>query len=189
MKKKSDLNNRVVLLGVTGSIAIYKACEIVRLLKEESAETYCLMTEGAKKFITPLTFRALSERPVSSDLWDADAWERGHVPLAEKAEIFIVAPASANFIARLASGMADDIVTSTALATKAPILIAPAMHEGMWTNPATQMNVKRLKSYGIHFVGPEHGDLLGRKGFGRMSDPQKIVSAAKKLLASGRLGN
>jgi phosphopantothenoylcysteine decarboxylase/phosphopantothenate--cysteine ligase len=182
--KKSVLQGKVVLLGVTGSIAIYKSCEIVRLLKEEGAEVYCLMTEGAKKFIAPLTFKSLSGTPVASDLWDSSSWEMGHVGLAEKAKILIIAPASANCIARLASGMADDILTSTALDTKAPILIAPAMHEGMWTNPATQSNVKRLKSYGAHFVGPEHGSLLNQRiGFGRMSDPGKIVSAAKALLS------
>lgn len=182
MATKSSLKNKTVLLGVTGSIAIYKACELVRLLKQEGAQTFCLMTEGAKQFISPLTFKALSQNPVASELWDVDFWESGHVPLAQKADLLIVAPASANFVARLASGMADDILASTALTTKAPILVAPAMHEGMWTNPATQSNIKRLKSYGIRLIGPEEGALLGGRGFGRMSDPQAIVAAAKKLL-------
>lgn len=181
---KSVLNDKTILLGITGSIAIYKSCELVRRLKDEGAEVHCLMTAGAQKFITPLTFSALSGNPVAAQVWDEHLWEMAHIKLAEKADLVIIAPASTHCLARLAAGMADDIVTATVIATRAPVLIAPAMHEGMWQHPATQRNVKQLKEFGVRFVGPEHGALLGRKGWGRMAEPETILAAAKKILKS-----
>ncbi|OGR53489.1 MAG: hypothetical protein A3I11_09020 [Elusimicrobia bacterium RIFCSPLOWO2_02_FULL_39_32] len=189
MKKKilksqrQNLKGRVILLGLTGSIAIYKSCELLRQLKEEGAEVYCLMSFGAQKFISPLTFSALSGNPVALEVWDPNLWKMAHLELADKADLYIIAPASTNCLAKLSCGLCDDIITATASATRAPILLAPAMHEGMWKNPSTQVNVKKLKAFGYTFVGPEYGELLrGTKGWGRLAEPSEIVQAALKLI-------
>ena len=177
------LRNKVILLGLTGSIAIYKSCELIRRLKDEGADVFCLMTSAAQEFISSLTFSALSGNAVATDLWDRTLWKMAHLECAEKAELFIIAPASTNCLARLACGMADDIVVATACSTKAPLLLVPAMHESMWLHPATQSNVKRLKGYGYHFVGPEQGALAqGGSGWGRLAEPHRIIAAAKKIL-------
>ena len=181
---RSPLKGKTVLLGLTGSIAVYKSCELVRRLNDEGARVFCLMTEGAQKFVSSLTFGALSGNPVASDVWDGSLWKMAHLDLAEKARLYVISPASSHCLARLASGMADDIVSATALATKAPILVAPAMHENMWLHPATQENVRRLKSYGTRFVGPEHGPLSGgAPGWGRLAETPAIIEAAKSLLS------
>lgn len=182
--KKNQLKSKVVLLGLTGSIAIYKSCDLVRRLKEESAEVFCLMSPAAQKFVSPLTFHALSGNSVTTELWDEKIWRAAHLDLAEKADLYLVAPASADALAKLAQGTAEDILTCTALAVSCPVLIAPAMHEKMWLHPATQANVKKLKSYGYHFVGPERGPLSqGEEGWGRFSEPATILEAAKKILS------
>ncbi len=180
---KTPLQGKTVLVGVTGSIAAYKACELVRRLKDEGADVFCLMTESAQKFVSALTFSALSGNPVASQIWDESLWKMAHLDLAEKASLFIIAPASANSIASLANGQTQDILSVTALSTKAPILIAPAMHEAMWLHPATKQNVLKLKSYGYRFVGPEKGPLSrGDSGWGRLSDVPSILDQARKLL-------
>jgi phosphopantothenoylcysteine synthetase/decarboxylase len=178
----SPFKNKVVLVGLTGSIAIYKSCDLVRRLKEEGAKVHCLMSAGAQKFISPLTFSALSGNPVSTEIWDEKLWEMAHIKLAEAANLFIIAPATTHSLARLACGLAEDIVSATAMASDAPVLVVPAMHEAMWKHPATQKNVKQLKSFGVHFVGPEYGALLGRDGWGRMAETQTILTHARKLL-------
>lgn len=184
MKKNSPLEGKIILLGLTGSIAIYKSCELVRRLREAGAEIFCLMSSGAQEFVSPLTFSALSGHPVASEIWDQSLWKMAHLELAEKAHLYLIAPASTNSLARLAAGMADDIVTATACATTAPILIAPAMHDKMWTHPATRSNVKVLKSYGYHFVGPEYGALAqGKEGWGRFAEPPTIIAAVKIILS------
>ena len=183
MSQSQPLKGRTILLGVTGSIAVYKSCELARLIKEEGAEVFCLMTAGAQRFVSALTFGALSGNAVATDIWDEKLWKMAHLEFAERADLYIIAPASTNCIARLACGMADDVITATASATQAPLLVAPAMHEGMWLNPATQSNVKKLKSFGTHFVGPEQGELLrGNVGWGRLAEPETILAAAKKIL-------
>ncbi len=183
MSKAQSLKGRSILLGVTGSIAVYKACELVRLLKEQGAAVYCLMTRGALRFVSALTFGALSGNAVATDVWDEKLWKMAHLEFAEQADLYIIAPASTHVLARLACGMADDVVCATAVAMTAPLLIAPAMHEGMWLHPATKENVKKLKSYGAHFVGPEQGELLrGNIGWGRLAEPETILAAAKKIL-------
>ena len=183
--ERSAIKGRTVLLGLTGSIAIYKSCELVRRLKDEGGNVFCLMTVGAQEFVSALTFGALSRNPVATDIWDKELWKAAHLESAEKADLLIIAPASANCMSRLAAGMTDDIVTATACATRAPVLIAPAMHEGMWLHPATQANVKKLKSYGYRFEGPERGPLSqGQSGWGRFSEPSSILAAAKKILSS-----
>jgi phosphopantothenoylcysteine decarboxylase/phosphopantothenate--cysteine ligase len=168
-----------VLLGVTGGIAAYKSAEIVRRLRERGAEVQVVMTAGARQFVTPLTFQALSGRPVRSDLWD-DAAEAamGHIELARWADRILVAPASADFLARLAHGLADDLLTTLCLATDVPISVAPAMNRLMWANPATRANVELLRTRGVAILGPGVGDqACGETGPGRMLEPAELVDA------------
>jgi phosphopantothenoylcysteine decarboxylase/phosphopantothenate--cysteine ligase len=168
-----------VLLGVTGGIAAYKSAEIVRRLRERGAEVQVVMTAGARQFVTPLTFQALSGRPVRSDLW-AEAAEAamGHIELARWADRILVAPASADFLARLAHGLADDLLTTLCLATDVPISVAPAMNRLMWSNPATRSNVELLRTRGVAILGPGAGDqACGETGPGRMLEPAELVAA------------
>jgi len=168
-----------VLLGVTGGIAAYKSAEIVRRLRERGAEVQVVMTAGARQFVTPLTFQALSGRPVRSDLWDEAAEAAmGHIELARWADRILVAPATAGFIGRLAHGLADDLLTTLCLATDAPLSVAPAMNRLMWANAATQANVALLRSRGITILGPGVGDqACGETGLGRMLEPAELVDA------------
>jgi phosphopantothenoylcysteine decarboxylase/phosphopantothenate--cysteine ligase len=173
-----------ILLGVTGSIAAYKACELVRLLVKAEHEVHVIMTRCGQKFVTPLTFQTLSRNPVAETMFDEpDDWIPGHISLADKADIVVIAPCTANVIAKLAHGLADDLLTSTALATKAPILIAPAMNTGMWENPATQDNIALLTSRGVRMVDSETGELAcGTTGKGRMANPELIVQTITQFL-------
>ena len=168
-----------VVLGVTGSIAAYKACELVRLLVKRGDEVHVVMTEHARAFVTPLTFQTLSRNPVECDLFaDPQDWRPGHISLAAAADLVVVAPATANVLAKMAHGLADDLLSSTLLATKAPIVVAPAMNTGMWENPATQANVATLAARGVRIVSPGVGDLAcGTAGAGRMAEPDEILSA------------
>ena len=168
-----------VVLGVTGSIAAYKACELVRLLVKRGDDVHVVMTEHARAFGTPLTFQTLSRNPVERDLFDdPQDWKPGHVSLAASADLVVVAPATANILAKMAHGIADDLLSSTLLATKAPVVVAPAMIDGMWANPATQANVATLVARGVRVVQPGTGDLAcGTSGTGRMSEPSEILSA------------
>ena len=168
-----------ILLGVSGGIAAYKSAEIVRRLRERGAEVQVVMTAGARQFVTPLTFQALSGRPVRSDLWDEAAEAAmGHIELARWADRILVAPATADFIARLAHGLADDLLATLCLATEVPISIAPAMNRLMWSNPATQANVALLRSRGVTILGPGVGDqACGETGPGRMLEPADLVEA------------
>ena len=168
-----------VLLGVTGGIAAYKSAEIVRRLRERGAEVQVVMSAGARQFVTPLTFQALSGRPVRSDLWDEAAEAAmGHIELARWADRILVAPATAGFIGRLAHGLADDLLTTLCLATDAPLSVAPAMNRLMWANAATQANVELVRSRGIKILGPGVGDqACGETGPGRMLEPAELVEA------------
>jgi phosphopantothenoylcysteine decarboxylase / phosphopantothenate---cysteine ligase len=168
-----------VLLGVTGGIAAYKSAEIVRRLRERGAEVQVVMTAGACHFVTPLTFQALSGRPVRTDLWDAAAEAAmGHIELARWADRVLVAPATADFIARLAHGLADDLLTTLCLATDASVAVAPAMNRMMWANAATRDNVELLRSRGIRVLGPGDGDqACGETGPGRMLEPADLADA------------
>jgi phosphopantothenoylcysteine decarboxylase/phosphopantothenate--cysteine ligase len=168
-----------ILLGVTGGIAAYKSAELVRRLRDRGAEVQVVMTAGARQFVTPLTFQALSGRPVRTDLWD-DAAEAamGHIELARWADQVLIAPASADFLARLAHGLADDLLTTLCLASGAPLSVAPAMNRLMWANAATQANVALLRSRGVTVLGPAEGDqACGETGPGRMLDPAEILDA------------
>ena len=168
-----------VVVGVTGSIAAYKACELVRLLVKRGDEVHVVMTEHARAFVTPLTFQTLSRNPVECNLFeDPQDWKPEHISLAAAADLVVVAPATANILAKMAHGIADDLLSSTLLATKAPVVVAPAMNDGMWTNPATQANVAVLMSRGVRVVQPGTGELAcGTSGTGRMAEPSEILSA------------
>ena len=175
------LKGKNIVLCVTGGIAAYKAADLVSRLKKEGAEVDVLMTKSACEFITPLTLEVLSGRRVVTDMFDRDfPWEVEHIALAKKADVFVVAPATANFIGKAAHGIADDMVTTTFLATKAPVLVAPAMNTGMYTNPAVQDNMELLRSRGIQFIEPEEGRLAcGDTGKGKLADPAVIVEAIR----------
>ncbi len=179
-----------VLLGVTGGIAAYKSAELVRRLREQGAEVQVVMTEGARQFVGPLTFQALSGRPVRSDLWDVTAEAAmGHIELARWAERIVIAPASADFLARLAHGHANDLLSTLCLATDAPIAVAPAMNRLMWANAATQANVATLRARGITIIGPAEGEqACGETGAGRMVEPAEILAAlSPRTSATGAL--
>ena len=183
------LFNRNVLLGVSGGIAAYKSAELVRQLQEAGASVRVIMTRGAQEFITPLTLQALSGNPVHTALLDEEA-ERGmgHIELARWADLMLIAPATADLLARLAAGRADDLLTTVALATAAPLMLAPAMNQQMWRDPATDDNVQTLGSRGVHLVGPASGEqACGDVGPGRMEEPAVIVKAAAGLFESGLL--
>jgi phosphopantothenoylcysteine decarboxylase/phosphopantothenate--cysteine ligase len=168
-----------ILLGVTGGIAAYKSPELVRRLIERGAEIQVVMTHAAQKFVSPATFQAVSGRPVRTDLWDAAAEAAmGHIELARWAEMVLIAPASADFIARLAGGRADDLLSTLCLATEAPILLAPAMNRVMWANKATQANVDTLVTRGLRILGPASGNqACGEVGEGRMWEPDKLAAS------------
>lgn len=182
------LTGRHVVMGVTGGIAAYKACEVVSRLKKLGADVDVIMTENAAKLVAPLTFETLSARPVSVDTFARTAsWDVRHISLAQKADVMLVAPATANLMAKLACGIADDMLTTTLLATKAPIVLAPAMNTGMWTAEATQQNLRTLLARGVRTVGPDSGRLAcGDSGAGRMSEPEAIVEAVCGLLCHRR---
>ena len=188
-----DFVGKHILLGITGGIAVYKCADLVRRLREIGADVQVVMTQGAQRFVTPLTFQALSGRSVRTDLWDMQAEHAmGHIELARWADRVIVAPASAGFMARLAHGHADDLLTTLCLATQAPIVIAPAMNWAMWENTATQENVRLLAEHGVRMLGPLLGELAeGEVGMGRMLEPAEIVSALrgeKQTTAAGPAG-
>lgn len=175
------MKSKTVVVGITGSIASYKAAELVRLLTERKASVYTMLSAAASRFISPLTLSALTGHRCLTDLFDPESWDAVHLKLADMADVVIIAPATADIIARLAGGISDDVITTCVLATKAPVIIVPAMHDTMWTHPATQTNVKRLKSYGYMIAGPAHGKLAdGKTGIGRMIEPIKIVETALK---------
>lgn len=167
------------IVGITGGIAAYKAAELVRRLVERGAEVQVVMTAGARQFITPLTMQALSGRPVRDDLWDLSAEAAmGHIELARWADHVIVSPASADFLARLAHGNADDLLTTLCLATEAPVSVAPAMNRVMWANAATQANVATLRERGVRILGPGDGSqACGEFGAGRMLEPETLLAA------------
>ncbi len=183
----TPLQGRRILVAVTGGIAAYKVAALVSRLVKDGAEVRVVMTEAAQKFVGPVTFRALTNWPVAADMWSDLPEPVGyqHLALAHFAELIVVAPASADILAKFAHGLADNLVTSTVLAATVPILLAPAMNTAMWDNPLTQANVARLREVGCHFVGPETGRLgCGESGAGRMSEPEQIREAIVALLAS-----
>src|SRR5881392_4497574 len=174
-----------VVLGVTASIAAYKSAELASLLVKQAHEVFVVMTQDATEFISPLTLQTLSKNPVMTSFFDEkENWRPGHIQLADKADLLLIAPATANVIAELAHGLANHPLAAIALATRAPILIAPAMNGKMWSHPATIENVETLKSRGVEFIGPEEGILAcGYEGLGRLWKVDDIAFRAEFLLA------
>ncbi len=166
------LKNKTVVLGITGGIAAYKAADLASKLTQAGAKVETVMTEAATKFITPLTLRNLTGRPVVTDMFEmASEYSEEHIALAEAADVVVIAPATANSIAKLAAGMADDILGCVVLATEAPVIIAPAMNDVMYQNAVTQENIEKLKTRGFTFVDPEYGRLAsGKMGQGRLAE-------------------
>ena len=183
------LTNRNIIIGVSGGIAAYKAAELVRLMRREGAAVRVIMSRGALAFITPLSMQALSGNPVHTELLDEDAeMGMGHIELARWADLVVLAPATADIIARLAQGRADDLLTTVVLATPASILVAPAMNQNMWLNPATSTNIDILKARGIQVVGPDVGEqACGDTGPGRLLEPAEILSTIQLCLPASIL--
>ncbi|HEY2276683.1 MAG TPA: bifunctional phosphopantothenoylcysteine decarboxylase/phosphopantothenate--cysteine ligase CoaBC [Steroidobacteraceae bacterium] len=179
------MQDKHILLGVTGGIAAYKSPDLVRRLRERGAEVQVVMTAAAREFVTPTTFQAVSGRTVRTDLWDPAAEAAmGHIELARWADAVLIAPASADFLARLAAGRADDLLATLCLATEAPIAVAPAMNHVMWSNQATRANVAQLAARGVLVLGPAAGDqACGEEGMGRMVEPLELAEQLAALLA------
>ncbi len=175
-----------VLLIVTGGIAAYKALELIRLLRKQGMAVTCILTKAGAEFVTPLSLQALSEHTVYTDLWSlTDESEMGHIQLSRAADLVVVAPASANIVAKMAAGLADDLASTVLLATDKPVLIAPAMNVRMWSHPATVANLATLKSRGIHTVGPAVGVMACNEfGYGRLAEPSEIVAAIDALIGT-----
>ena len=173
----------LIALGVTGGIAAYKAAELCSLFVKNGYGVQVLMTENAARFVTPLTFRTLSRRPVAVSLWEAEDWRPEHVALADEAGLFVVAPATANFLAKYAHGIADDALTTFAVTFAGPVLVAPAMNPKMWAHPACRANVALLRERGVAFCGPDKGRVAcGDDGIGRLVAPEAVFEAAETLL-------
>ena len=188
--RRLSLAEKTIILGVSGGIAAYKSAELVRLLRKEDAEVRVVMTRAAREFITPLTLQTLSGNPVMTDLFDlTQESEIGHIRLADDADLVVIAPATADVIARMAAGMADDPVTTVVLATRAKVLLAPAMNVNMWEHPLTKRNVDALGATGRFYVaGPAAGELAcGWVGAGRMLEPVEILAAIRRALTQADL--
>src|SRR5476649_131115 len=180
------LNNKRILLIVAGGIAAFKCHDLIRKLRGQGVHVRCVLTDAGAKFVTPLSLQALSEDKVYSDMFSlTDESEMGHIELSREADLLVVAPATANLLARMAAGLADDLAATVLLATDKPVLVAPAMNVRMWTHAATVANVETLKKRGITFVGPNDGAMACNEyGPGRMSEPAEIVTAIDAMLAT-----
>lgn len=180
----SEMKKPRVVLGVTGGIAVYKACELLRLLQKRGIDVFVVMTQNACRFVAPLTFETLSGHPVAVDTFDRpQTWEVEHIALAKRADLFLIAPATANIMGKMACGIADDMLSTTVMATRAPVLVAPAMNTGMWENAAVQQNVKTLRARGVEIVAPVSGHLAcGDSGAGKLEDVAVIAERACELL-------
>lgn len=184
----SEMKKPCVVLGVTGGIAVYKACELLRLLQKRGIDVFVVMTQNACRFVAPLTFETLSGHPVAVDTFDRpQTWEVEHIALAKRADLFLLAPATANIMGKMACGIADDMLSTTVMATRAPVLVAPAMNTGMWENAAVQQNVKTLRARGVEIVAPVSGHLAcGDNGAGKLEDIAVIAERACELLFAKR---
>ena len=180
----SETKKPCIVLGVTGGIAVYKACELLRLLQKRGIDVFVVMTQNACRFVAPLTFETLSGHPVAVDTFDRpQTWEVEHIALAKRADLFLIAPATANIMGKMACGIADDMLSTTVMATRAPVLVAPAMNTGMWENAAVQQNVKTLRARGVEIVAPVSGHLAcGDNGAGKLEDVAVIAERACELL-------
>src|SRR3954466_10184687 len=180
------LNGKRILLIVGGGIAAYKACELIRLIRKAGGGVRCVITAGGAQFITPMTLAALSEQPVHTSLWDLkDEAEMGHIQLSREADLVVICPATADLMAKMAAGIADDLATTLLLATDKPVLAAPAMNVRMWQHPATQRNVARLRADGVTVLEPDEGEMAcGEFGPGRLPEPGRIFEAIGRLLGT-----
>lgn len=179
----SLLTNKEIVLGITGSIAAYKSCDLVRKLHKEGGMVTCVLTESATKFVSTLTLQNLSKRKVYQEMFDTEEWDIEHISLSQKKDILVIAPATANIIGKLAAGIADDLLTSVVLAARTPVLIAPAMNSAMYQNSVVQDNINKLKKRGIYFIGPACGELAcGEKNVGRLVDNNQIVAEIYRIL-------
>lgn len=187
----TDPNHKKILLGVTGGISAYKVAELCRLLVKKNYQVQVVMTESAQRFITPATFQALTNHAVLTDLWDERIGNgMAHIDLSRQADAILIAPASANFIAKLAHGMADDLLSTLCLARTCPLIIAPAMNRQMWENPATQRNISLLKQDGIQFFGPASGlQACGEIGMGRLVEPEELATRLEGFFQPKSLQN
>jgi phosphopantothenoylcysteine decarboxylase/phosphopantothenate--cysteine ligase len=179
------IRDKNIVLGITGGIAAYKACELIRLMIKSGANVRVIMTKGAEEFVTPLTLQTLSRNPVHTDLFSlTQEAEVGHVSLADRADLFVIAPSTANLIGKVANGIADDLLTTTIMAAKVPVLLAPAMNCNMYENPIVQENMNKLKGYGYNFIDSETGELAcGYEGKGRMAEPGDIMEEIETILS------
>ncbi|MGL4774411.1 MAG: bifunctional phosphopantothenoylcysteine decarboxylase/phosphopantothenate--cysteine ligase CoaBC, partial [Clostridium sp.] len=171
------MDKKCVVLGVSGGIAVYKALDVISSLRKKDVEVHVIMTKSATEFVTPLSFQSLSQNLVTTDMFaEPKAWEIGHISLAKKADVFLVAPATANVIGKVANGIADDMLTTTIMATKAKVIFAPAMNTNMYENTIVQDNIKKLKDFGYEFIEPASGRLAcGDVGSGKLASPETIV--------------
>ncbi len=175
--------NHTIVLGVTGSIAAYKAADLTSKMTTAGLDVHVIMTANAQRFIAPLTFQTLSRNPVVTGLWDNPAWEPEHIALAERASLLVIAPASADILAKMARGLADDALSTYCLSHSGPIIVAPAMNPRMWTHPATQANIRILHERNVFFAGPACGRVAcGDEGYGRMQDVAAILSCVLERL-------
>ena len=182
MKKSSG--KRTIVFGITGGIAAYKCCDVVRGLVKRGADVHVVLTKAGAQFVTPLTLQALSQNPVHTDMFSLiQEAEIGHISLADRADLILVAPASADIIAKIACGICDELLQTVICATKAPVVFAPSMNVHMWENPITQENIRKLKKLGYHFIEPASGDLAcGYHGKGRLPEPEEIMKHIEKIL-------
>ena len=176
------MSEKCIVFGVTGGIAAYKAADLCSKLTQKSYDVHVIMTESAQELVTSRTFQTLSKNPVMTSLWEEPDWQPGHVALAERAGLLVVAPCTANFIGKFAHGIADDALTTYALTHSGKVLLAPAMNPKMWKNAAVQANIAILKERGVEFIGPEAGHVAcGDDGLGRMSEPTDILKKIESL--------
>ena len=182
MKKAFD--KKTVMVGISGGIAAYKSCDIVRGLVKGGAEVHVVLTKAGAQFVTPLTLQALSQNPVHTEMFSLiQEAEIGHISLADRADLILIAPASADIIAKIACGICDELLQTVICATKAPVVFAPSMNVHMWENPITQENIKKLKKLGYHFIEPASGDLAcGYQGKGRLPEPEEIIKHLEKII-------
>ena len=187
MAIRQSLQDRSILLIISGGIAAYKSLDLIRRLRERGARVRCVMSDAAQQFVTPMAVGALTGETVFTQLWDRDAEQDiGHIRLAREADLVIVAPATADLMAKMANGLANDLASTVLLAVSSPVLVAPAMNPAMWSHPATQRNVEQLEADGIHFIGPADGEMAesGEAGTGRMSEVSDIVARLRDALPS-----
>ncbi len=186
--EKTDVQGKRILLIVGGGIAAYKSLDLVRRLKERGASVRAILTNGGAAFVTPLSLSVLTEERIFTDLFDLkDEAEIGHIRLSREADLIVVAPATADLLAKMAHGLADDLATAVLLATDKKVLAAPAMNVRMWQHPATKRNLATLRADGVAFVGPDEGEMAcGEYGMGRMAEPQAILDAIARTLGAGQ---